>query len=105
MGGSEDEELPPITGRTLSFLLRRSVRIQDQSFILAGDGSPIVLSGPNVVVKGPPYLPAVSGETHCHDMINSTCSATGTCTSCTTFNEADVALLNECCLAMNGGNP
>ena len=71
----------------------RSVRISDQQFILAASGKPIVMSGPNVVVKGPPYLPSVSGTTICNDLVNSTCAATGTCTSCETFNEADVAHL------------
>eukprot|EP00662_Eupelagonemidae_sp_cell21_P056675 gene56675-biopygen110057 len=56
---------------------------------LNGVCQPIVLVGPNVVVKGPPYLPSVSGETHCVDTPD-TCIPTGTCQTCTTFNEADV---------------
>ena len=73
----------------------RFVRIKGQEFVSTATGAPVVLSGPNVVVKASPYLPAVSGTTHCHDMINATCSAAGTCTSCETFNEADVALLKS----------
>ena len=44
--------------------------------------------GPNVVVKGPPYLPYVRGETICDDVVNDECTATGTCVSCDTFNQA-----------------
>ena len=47
-------------------------------------------AGPNVVVKGPPYMPAVSGETACSDIVDATCQPFGNCTSCSTFNEADV---------------
>jgi hypothetical protein len=42
------------------------------------------------VVKGPPYLPSVSGDTICNDVVNDECSRTGTCKSCFTFNQADV---------------
>ena len=44
--------------------------------------------GPNVVVKGPPYLPYVRGDTICDDVVNDECAATGTCVSCDTFNQA-----------------
>ena len=44
--------------------------------------------GPNVVVKGPPYLPYVRGDTICDDVVNDECTATGTCVSCDTFNQA-----------------
>jgi len=73
----------------------RSVRVSGKGFVLASTGEPIVLAGPNVVVKGPPYLPAVTGSTHCHDVTDSACSAAGNCTTCYTFNEADVALLKS----------
>ena len=53
-------------------------------------GQPIVMAGPNVVVKGPPYMPAVTGDTICNDVVNPECTATGTCVSCETFNQADV---------------
>merc|ERR1719329_2075573 len=48
------------------------------------------MGGPNVVVKGPPYMPSVSGNTICNDVVNDECSKTGTCKSCFTFNQADV---------------
>ena len=54
-------------------------------------GEQIVMSGPNVVVKAHPYLPSVEGNTICNDMVNSTCAATGSCTTCSTFNMADAA--------------
>jgi hypothetical protein len=68
----------------------RNVFISNQQFMLRKTGKPIVMSGPNVVVKGPPYLPSVSGSTICNDVVNDACTKTGTCTSCQTFNEADV---------------
>merc|ERR1719265_1176806 len=71
-------------------VLPRNVIIKDQELLLSATGEPIVLGGPNVVVKGPPWLPSVSGDTICNDIVNSECQATGTCTSCYTFNQADV---------------
>ena len=68
----------------------RFVRIEGQQFVLAATNTPIVMGGPNVVVKGPPYMPSVSGETICNDIVNDECSARGNCTTCFTFNEADV---------------
>ena len=53
-------------------------------------GEPIVMVGPNVVVKGPPYMPYVRGDTICDDVVNDECTATGTCISCDTFNQADI---------------
>eukprot|EP00939_MAST-03C_sp_MAST-3C-sp1_P003308 g3308.t1 len=50
----------------------------------------MVLAGPNVVVKGPPYLPQVTGDSVCVDVVNDQCTAAGNCSSCTTFNQADV---------------
>jgi hypothetical protein len=68
----------------------RFVRISGQRFIdVSNNNVSIVLGGPNVVVKGPPYMPAVSGDKICNDMVNDTCSKSGTCTSCFTFNQAD----------------
>lgn len=43
-----------------------------------------------MVVKGPPWLPSVSGDRICNDMVDDACIATGTCTSCFTFNQADI---------------
>ena len=76
--------------------LPRRVRIRDRQFVLS-DGSPITLSGPNVVVKASPYLPAVAGDAPCppSDNVNSTCAATGTCTTCTTFNRHDTDLIHS----------
>ena len=51
----------------------------------------MVFAGPNVVVKGPPYLPRVSGDKICNDIVDDACTATGSCTTCYTFNEADIA--------------
>lgn len=74
-------------------VLPRSVRISGRDFIDAATNATIVLAGPNVVVKGPPYMPSVNGSTVCNDIVDSNCAATGTCSSCTTFNEADVSNL------------
>lgn len=68
----------------------RNVRISGQRFVLASSNTPLVMRGPNVVVKGPPYLPTVAGESYCRDVVDSGCTATGTCQSCTTFNQADI---------------
>lgn len=68
----------------------RNVRIEDQEFIVSKTKASIVLGGPNVVVKGPPWLPAVSGDTICNDVVTSPCAAAGNCTTCSTFNQADV---------------
>eukprot|EP00930_Biecheleria_cincta_P074636 TRINITY_DN61849_c0_g1_i1.p1 TRINITY_DN61849_c0_g1~~TRINITY_DN61849_c0_g1_i1.p1 ORF type:complete len:449 (+),score=55.73 TRINITY_DN61849_c0_g1_i1:143-1489(+) len=70
--------------------LPRNVRINGQRFVLSATNASIVMGGPNVVVKGPPYLPAVSGSSICNDVVNGECTAEGTCTSCSTFNQADV---------------
>ena len=48
------------------------------------------MAGPNVVVKGPPYMPEVKGDTICHDIVNPMCTAIGSCVTCTTFNLEDV---------------
>jgi len=69
----------------------RRVIISGTNFIESNTGETIMLTGPNIVVKGPPYLPYVSGDTYCVDNTNGACVDTGTCTSCSTFNEADVS--------------
>jgi hypothetical protein len=73
----------------------RNVVIDGQRFVLAGTNATVVLAGPNVVVKGPPYLPSVEdveGKGHyCVDVVNDECTATGTCSTCYSFTEADVA--------------
>ena len=72
----------------------RNVRISGRNFVLSQTGAPIILAGPNVVVKGPPYLPAVQGQTICRDTPadpGPACIANpSACESCTTFNQADV---------------
>ena len=70
----------------------RRVRVKGQKFVeLTSSGeNEIVMSGPNVVVKGFPYLPSVSGSEICLDVVNDSCSLAGTCISCSTFNLADV---------------
>jgi len=68
----------------------RNVYIKDQQFMLRATNAPIVMGGPNVVVKGPPYMPSVSGTTICKDNTDGACAQTGTCSSCSTFNQADV---------------
>merc|ERR1719269_543892 len=68
----------------------RRVRISGQHFVVSETNAEIVLGGPNVVVKGPPYMPSVSGDTFCNDIVDLSCQAQGTCTSCSTFNQADV---------------
>jgi hypothetical protein len=68
----------------------RLAKISGQRFVLASTGADLVMAGPNVVVKGPPYLPDVSGTTVCADNTDGACAATGTCSSCTTFNQADI---------------
>ena len=60
----------------------RYVRIKGQEFVLGDTGASIVMGGPNVVVKGPPWLPFVSGDTICNDVVNSECQAAGNCTTC-----------------------
>lgn len=78
----------------LAAVAPRSVRIDGTAFISTANNATIVLAGPNVVVKGPPYMPSVSGNSICNDMPQdpgAACMAAGTCKSCSTFNEADVA--------------
>ena len=48
-----------------------------------------------MVVKGPPYMPYVRGDTICDDVVNDECTATGTCVSCDTFNQADIDHMRE----------
>ena len=76
---------------TAAVLAPRNVVVSGQTFVVAATGKQIMLTGPNVVMKGPPYLPSVSGNVFCVDNTSGDCVATGTCTSCSTFNEFDVA--------------
>jgi hypothetical protein len=68
----------------------RAVRIAGRHFVNATTGVPITLVGPNVVVKGPPWLPTVDGSPACRDVVNAACAAVGNCSSCTTFTAFDV---------------
>jgi hypothetical protein len=67
----------------------RRVRISGRVFVLAATGEGIVLQGPNVVVKGPPYLPSTNGTSVCNDVVDDTCIAAGNCSSCTSFTVGD----------------
>lgn len=68
----------------------RNVKIVGPDFVDAKTNTKIVLGGPNVVVKAAPYLPSVSGDTICNDVVNEVCQAHHNCTTCSTFNQADV---------------
>jgi hypothetical protein len=68
----------------------RLVRVSGDHFVETRTGATIVLGGPNVVVKASPFLPAVSGDTVCNDVVDATCAAAGNCSTCSTFNQADV---------------
>jgi len=64
----------------------RAVRVQGTRWINVSSGEQVMLKGPNVVVKGPPWLPRVEGTTVCHDTSTATCY---------TFNEADARHIKE----------
>ena len=87
--------LPPPTVHATAALPRR-VHIQDRQFLDARTGAPVILSGPNVVVKASPYLPGVFGNQPCpdSDLVNATCSAAGDCSTCATFNKHDTDLIH-----------
>jgi hypothetical protein len=76
--------------RVSSSSVKRNVQIDGQDFVLAATGQKIVLGGPNVVVKSAPYMPEVSGDEFCNDDTGDLCKAHGNCTTCTTFNQADI---------------
>ena len=58
----------------------RNVRIVGQQWQELASGENVLLKGPNVVVKGSPWLPLFEGNTVCNDTENETCK---------TFNTAD----------------
>lgn len=68
----------------------RLVKISGKNFVEASSGATIVLAGPNVVVKAAPFLPSVEGNTICSDVVNAECQAHRNCSTCSTFNQADV---------------
>ena len=110
------------TGTTLAAAtpLKRNVHISGKEFFDVKANATVVLGGPNVVVKGYPYMPAVEGNTICNDVVghtlrrfrltmfrctdtfsyprisfhlskvNDLCTAHGNCSTCSTFNQADV---------------
>ena len=83
-----------LLAHTSTALVARRVITSGQKFVLQSTNEEIVLAGPNVVVKGPPYLPDVSGVLPCSaDNVNSACAATGSCATCDTFNQGDVDLI------------
>jgi len=43
----------------------RLVTIKDQNFVITATGQTVLLKGPNVVVKGPPWIPTVAGDSMC----------------------------------------
>jgi hypothetical protein len=51
---------------------------------------PIVMVGPNVVVKGDPYMPYIDRENICNDVLKGECKSTETCISSYTFNLANI---------------
>jgi len=76
--------LPLLLGAAHAFSPRasapRAVRVVGKHWVNATTGEPLLLKGPNVVVKGSPWLPRVEGRTVCNDTAHATCE---------TFNEAD----------------
>jgi hypothetical protein len=75
--------------------LPRRVRVDGRRFVETATNTTIILAGPNIVVKGPPYLPSTAGDTICNDVVNDDCAALGNCTSCLTFNTADIRHLQS----------
>jgi len=71
-------------------VLQRAVRVDGQRFVDTASNETVTLVGPNVVVKGPPYLPIVEGSQACNDTVDDACTATGTCVTCYSFSQADV---------------
>ena len=68
----------------------RDVIIQNNEFINSYTGKSLLLKGANIVMKGPPWLPSVSGSAICDTTISS-----GKSTSCQTFNKYDAQHLKD----------
>jgi len=83
-----------LLGATVASPAQRLVRVDGQQFIVSATKEPIVMGGPNVVVKTAPYMPYVSGDTYCNDTPRDPGQACiddpSSCHSCQTFNQADV---------------
>lgn len=60
----------------------RALITKNRSFVDPKTGAVVLLQGANVVMKGPPWLPPVTGDTVCHDRWFSN-------ETCRTFNTAD----------------
>ena len=64
-------------------------------------GEPVMFEGPNIVVKGPPYIPTVESTEHgsrsCFDYekVNHECKAAKNCVGCTTFNQGDIDFIRR----------
>jgi hypothetical protein len=69
---------------------RRDVVVVNDTFVNTSTGKPVLLVGANVVMKGPPWIPAVSGDAICD-----TAPSSGANTSCATFNAADARNLKH----------
>ena len=98
-------DLSPEGSTSTRTAVPRRVRVSGRGFIDAATGAPVVLVGTNVVVKGPPWLPEVNlsgNATACgQDIVDEFCAgsshipARGNCSTCTTFNEADIKYLQS----------
>ncbi|GMH68390.1 hypothetical protein TrRE_jg3951 [Triparma retinervis] len=62
---------------TVSAAATRRVKINGEVFVDANSGETLLLTG-------------VSGDTFCQDDTGEDCAATGTCHTCSTFNQADI---------------
>ena len=69
---------------------RRDVLVENGTFVDTRTGKEIILTGANVVMKGPPWIPSTDGDAVC-----GTTPASGSNTSCSTFNAADAAHLTQ----------
>ena len=80
----------------------RTVRVVGTQFLDVSTGAPVLMLGPNVVVKGPPPLSQakrsptsavtalISGDTMCSTINDAECGKTGSCKTCKTFNRHDI---------------
>jgi hypothetical protein len=64
----------------------RSVIVRGGQFVDATTNETVIFSGANVVFKGAPWLPAVTGDTYCKDTPTSTCK---------TFNAHDAIHITQ----------
>lgn len=62
----------------------RDVQILGGRWVNRATGSTEVMNGTNIIMKGPPWIPAVSGSTRCNSS-----------TACSTFNELDALYLKS----------